>query len=340
MKKFALLLLSAICCLLSVSSVHARDEIPITFTRPQNAPYLVGQPEFNIDAEEFGTISLKINSDHSGPARLFWATSLDPQINEQKSISFSLTQGRHDYIFNLKARNQYWLGFVGQLVLFPEGGVSNLKIESAKACLGNFWTNSQAGWQEFFAFEAPQLRTVNFIYGPKINGTSVNLYLYGLILLSALWLLAYFYFRPKKKRLTWPAWSYRVVLICLVFWFSLDLRQLVDQARIIRLDFQSFWGQDLESKRRTVAFGDFYDFVRFASTQLPPGSTYTLLHQPAYYFQERAQYFLYPCKHSQQGQFLLVYDPAGTLGPRIKELTSQGYRLLTSYKKGAAIYRQ
>src|SRR3989344_4316791 len=95
-------------------SAAALDEIHIKITQAPNLPYFVGQPEMNIDAEEFDTVILKIKSNKSGTARLFWASSYDPQMNEPKSLWFSLdkTSGFKDYIFNVKSQNPNWVGFI------------------------------------------------------------------------------------------------------------------------------------------------------------------------------------------------------------------------------------
>lgn len=307
MRKFVFTVLLAI---LFQSLALAWDQINISFTHSPNTPYLIGIPEINIDAEEYNTIILKIKSNKSGTARLFWASNLDPQMNEPKSLWFFLdkSDGFKEYVFNMKSQNPYWMGFIGQILIYPENGPEGIEIKSAKAITGNIITNIKSGWREFLIFEIPQARTVNFIYGPKINGASANLYLYWLVILLTAPYAAYLLWQ-KKAKLSPALVARPMIMLCLFFWIALDSRILLDQARTVALDWQIFHGKSLDEKRALTTLGDFYSFLKFAAAKLPPGSGFDLVHPPYYYYREKANYYLYPTHYDKNSRYILVYDP-------------------------------
>jgi hypothetical protein len=326
-KPKVLLLLAIIISICSPSS--AWDQINVQFTQQPGTPYFVGQPEINIDAEEFTTLVLRIKAAQGGGARLYWATNFDPQMNQTKSLAFDLSRSNDfkEYTFNLRKQNGYWAGFVGQLLLVPENGPAGIELGPTQVIPGNFWTGFKSGWREFLVFEVPVPRTVNFIYGPKINGLSVNTYLYWLIILGSAGIAAYTYY----KKLPWQTAARNIMIVTLICWGALDLRQLLDQGRTVALDWQTYGGKSLEEKQAATCLGDLYGFLKFAAANIPTGEGFNFVHPPQYYyFSEKANYYLYPTHYDQNGRYVLVYDPNRT------EKVPSG-KLLATHKEGEYI---
>uniref|UniRef100_A0A7V3J954 Uncharacterized protein n=1 Tax=candidate division CPR3 bacterium TaxID=2268181 RepID=A0A7V3J954_UNCC3 len=337
-KKTFFIVLLLIVNLVSLSNAL---EINLSFQKVEGQPYFIGQPEMNIDAEEFDTVILKIKSSRSGTARLFWATNFDPQFNDPKSITFFIDRSESfkEYVFNVKAQNPNWLGFVSQLLVFLEEGTEGIEIEPGKAIVGNLITNIISGWREFFAYETPQLRTVNFIYGPKINGRSVNLYIYWLVILISTALIFYEFFINKK--VNWARVFKSIVVVCLFFWIVLDLRILLDQLKTAVSDWHIFAGKSLEEKRAATTLGDFYNFLRFASTNLPLGSAFYLIHPSYYYYKEKANYYLYPTYFDDKNfAQVLVYDPNHTQEKEVNDFLNKGYKVVATFKSGEYILKK
>lgn len=320
----------------------AFQEIQISFRAPENQPYFVGAPEMNIDAEEFTTVVLRMKSNKGGAACLFWATNFDPKMNDPKSIWFSLDKSNDfkEYVFNLRRQNPYWTGFVGQLLVYPENGPGGIEIESAKAIPGNLVTDIKSGWREFFIFETPQLRTVNFIYGPKINAISVNLYIYGLIIILAVFIMSYEFIKSHNINMSLETGAKKIIVICLFFWIALDFRILIDQARTAFLDAQTFYGKNLDEKRALITLGDYYGFLKFAELKLPEGSSFKLLNPPYYYYLGKANYYLYPIRFDEKADHILVYDPDRILGNQVSDYFKKGYKLFATYKEGEYILKK
>ncbi|HVN67305.1 MAG TPA: hypothetical protein VMT55_02960, partial [Candidatus Sulfotelmatobacter sp.] len=254
-------------------AAHAWDQININFSQPANTPYFIGQPEINIDAEEFTTLVLKIKAESGGIARLFWATNFDPKMNEPKSLEFTIARSARpkEYVFNLRAQNDYWAGFVGQLLVYPESNPAGIEITAAQAVPGNPVTACQSGWSEFFRYETIKARTVNIIKGPQLNGRSVNFYLYILLLLVFVPALLNGLRQAKKQALLATAQQalYATLVAAIVLAVLLEARLWLDYAKTADLDFNNLWGKTLDEKREITTGGGFYDFLLFCNKVLP-----------------------------------------------------------------------
>ncbi len=293
-------------------------EITVHFTKQPNQPYLVSS-QITVDSSEFSTVILNIKADKNSAATLMWANHYDPQFNQQKSISFDLQQGQKIYYINAQQRRPNRIAWIKGLLLYPEN--AQIEVIETKLTTGNLGTSFLSAWQEFFTFERPALRSVNFIYGPKINGQSVNLYIYFIILV---FLILTFKLGPKK-----------IILICLFFWCVLDLRAMLDQARTVKLDLAEFAGKSLDDKRAQTTLGDFYGFLKFAEAKLPYGAGFDLACPPNYYYLPKANYYLYPTHYDKNANYVLVYDPQNTLNYH-----KTGYKLFAAHKTGELILKQ
>jgi hypothetical protein len=260
---------------------HAFDQINIAVSQPPNTPYFIGMPEINIDSEEFNTMILKIRSDRNATARLFWASNLDPRMNEPKTIWFYLKKSSDykEYIFNVGSQNPYWMGFVGQFVIYPEGGTGGVEIQSARVITGNLFTNIASGWREFWGPKGREVigSTINVIPGSTIFGISINTYIYWLIGIMFTVSLAFNYMnKPKKQKDSLKALSASfgkslnyTILSILALWFILALNADYNYFNLFKDNFNKYFGRSIEDKR-AIAYGrDYYEFLRFAKEKLP-----------------------------------------------------------------------
>ncbi|MBI5078700.1 hypothetical protein HZB08_01590 [Candidatus Saganbacteria bacterium] len=306
----------------------AWDRIAFTITRPANAPYSIGQPEINIDAEEFTTLILKIKASKSGAARLFWASSYDPQMNEPKSLRFFLNKSDYpkEYVFNVKSQNPYWLGFIGQILIYPENGPEGIGIEEATAVPGNFMTNVKSGWREFWG---PRGRlvigsTINTIQSSNLFGRPIFVYLYWL---AGIIIAGFFVFAAGLAQ------TGKIAFITVViFWGLLEVSGLFNNYLEIK-DNWRFFGKSFEEKLELANTGDFYSFMRFCMENIPPQAAFDM-RIPPLYNDIKARYYLYPRKYEKEAKYLVVYDMNLEEGMAVK------YSLWKNFRGGAYIMKK
>ena len=317
------LLLFVFLLLINVSA-FAFDQINLTFTQPQNTPYFLGQPEINIDAEEFTIIILSIKSNKSGTARIFWASSYDPQMNEPKSIRFFLNKGSREYIFNVKSQNAYWMGFIGQLLIYPENGPEAIEILRAKAVTGNLITNIKSGWQEFWGPRGRLVvgHTINTIQSSNLFGRSIFVYIYWILGIIAGTALLF------KRHETGKI----VFLSIIFFWILLEISSSYNHSLQFRQDLK-YLGKSPTEKLILANTGDFYPFIRFCEKNIPENA-YFDYRIPPIYNDIKARYYLYPRKTQKGGEYLIVYD--AKVGPEI----IASYSSWKTFRDGATIMKR
>lgn len=319
------------------------DGIPVQTFVPPNTPYIVGTPQMNIYTDDFTTVIIKISSNRDVSTRLFFATSFDPQFNEPKSISFEMKRSDRpkEYIFNVRAQNKYWQGFVKQFIIFPEGGPNGISVESFSVNESSFFTSLRSGIGESMQFEPYIPRSVNFIYGPKINGRSVNAYIYVIVLLFMAILFTVKVVNSKEMGTSLLSTAKGTVILLCVFWVLLDLRLLLDNYRMFRLDQITFAGKSLDAKRGlTVAFPDYYNFIAYCGSKVPSGSPIALVHPSNYYYSEKAAYYLFPTYISNEPEYVLIYDPENSMTEKINGYYKSGFKFFAKFKDGELVLRK
>lgn len=322
----------------------AFNQINITFNRTPNTPYFLGQPEMNIDAEEFTTVVLRIKSDKSGTARLFWATNFDPRMNEPKSLWFFLDSSRDfkEYVFNVRSQNPNWSGFVGQLLVYPESGPEGIEIENGRAITGNLLTNIKSGWREFWGprgrlIEGP---TVNNMRALTLWGKPINFYIYGIILFAALLSFGYFFNSSKSLSFAWQNCGKITILAGIICWAMLFASQMVSEYHQFKLDLKRYDFNSLEEKRAIAVedFGkDFYPFLMFCKENLPGRARAKFLSsEPTGYSTGRATYFLYPIDFfAKEPDYILIFNYKNDINATIKEYP--GFKFFKKFNEGAYI---
>ncbi|MFH1387626.1 MAG: hypothetical protein ABIH50_08170 [bacterium] len=318
-----------ICFLFIFSSFAAAlDEINFSFTKPAGTPYIVGAPEMNVDAEEFTTLIIKIKSVKSGTARLFWASSLDQQMNEPKSLWFFLNKSDSpkEYVFNVKSQNPYWIGFIPQILIFPDGGSQGVEIESAKAIPGDLFTNIRSGWREFWGPKGRVVigSTINLIPSSSFFGRSINLYVYWLIGLGFLFLFTLNYYKSqkanKKTKKKDQAIFYSIfqesgkqtLFLAFFFWILLTFSSYFNYFNIFKDNFSKYFGKSIEAKREITYGKDFYKYLAFAKEKLPKKPVKFAFLSSRYAAELQARIYLIP--HvltrdiSQEAEYLLFFQ--------------------------------
>lgn len=312
---------------LARSSAFALDQINVPFNRPPNAPYFLGQPEMNIDAEEFNTVILRIRSAGSGTARLYWATNFDPKMNVPKSLWFFIDRSSDfkDYVFNIPAQNPNWAGFVGQLLVYPDSGPDGIELGPAQALPGNIFTNIRSAWREFWGPNGRVVigSTINLIPSSSVFGRSINIYCYWLTGIFFIAAFLYFLFKTQKKRkkesqfdlqAAFKRTATATICLALSLWVLLALNADLNYYRIFETNFVKYFGRPIAEKRMASYGKAYYDFLLFAKENLPKEAVNFSVVSSLYAPDLTARIFLVPHVYVRQTdkdlQYLLVFHPA------------------------------
>jgi hypothetical protein len=273
--------------------------------------------------------------------RMFFRRIGDAGFNYSNSFEFQtgLNNIYHNYLIDL-GRNPNWFGTVTQVMLSPINEEGSVEIERIGFLEPNILLAASTFWGDFFTFEMPQMRTVNFIYGPRVNRTSINLYIYYLIAALSVFFVIREFIRSQDIGVAISRNSRKIIIICIFFWIILDLRIFLDQARTAVLDTQDYYGKSLEEKRAVTTLGDFYGFLAYCDSKIPKGSGFNILHPSYYYFTEKAKYYLYPRHLDDNAAYVLVYNPDRSQDKAINEYIKKGYKMSSMFKEGEIILKR
>ncbi len=324
-----------------VEGLSSADNV-LTLRSTSSMPLLATKGNIFINASRLKFVDIKMRSDKSYmTGRMFFRRIGDPGFNYYNSFEFQtgINNMYHSNIIALN-RNPNWFGTVTQIMLSPINGEGSVKIESVDFLEPGILIAARAYWQEFFTLEVPQMRTVNFIYGQKINGTSIYLYIYCLILLISIFVISAEYVKHKDLNVIYRSASMKILTICVIFWAVLDLRVLFDQARTVMLDSQTYSGKSLEEKRALATLGDIYGFLSFSGSKIPKGSGFNTVNPPYYYFREKAVYYLYPRRVDENAAYVLVYNTDRSQDKTISEYIKKGYKTFSTFKEGEFILKK
>jgi len=319
------------------------DILSLKSTSPM--PLLMTKDNIFVNASRFKLLEIKMKSDKSYmTGRIFFRRIGDPGFNYYNSFQFQtgLNNMYHDYLIDL-GRNPNWFGTVLQIMFSPINGDGLVEVKDIKFLEPNMWAAIRSSWQEFFTFERPAPRTVNFIYGPKINGISVNTYIYSLIFLISLLLILFYWIKLNDLGKLLNITPLKIIMICFIFWLLLDARTAVDQLRSAIIDHQTFGGKSFEEKQAlstSGSFNDFYYYLRFCGEKIPHGSTYSLVVGPsAIYFIDKSRYYLYPTyEDTMEAEYVLVYDPQKTL--KADEIPGKGFKKFADFGENQYILKK
>ena len=231
-------------------------------------------------------------------------------------------------------------------MLMPVNAEASIEIKKIGLLEPNLWTMSRVRWQEFFTFERPMPRTINVIFGPKLNGISINVYIYYLIFSSSFLYLIYFSIKLRDFKSIMNSLIPKILLACFFFWVLLDVRILMDQIRYSVLNYQIFAGKSLEEKQALSTFQyyrDFYYFLKICKTKLPERALYSLVVPDGYtYFDIKARYYLYPIceirRPDEVPDYIIVYDPQKMLNG--KDVIPKGYKLFAICNEAGYIVKR
>ncbi|OGC22510.1 hypothetical protein A2291_07290 [candidate division WOR-1 bacterium RIFOXYB2_FULL_42_35] len=299
---------------LALQTISWAAEKELIFTPVPDLPYFETS-SLMIDANDFDTVVLKLKSQDSGTARFFWATSYNQQFNAPKSIWFNLKSGQHTYYFNVPSQNPNWLGWITKLLLYPETNERTITIEEANLTRGNLLTNIKSGWQEFWGPRGRKVigSTINVIFSSNIFGHSINVYIYWLLFLYFLYLVAG---QLRKGSFSWDGTGKKLVLATLFFWILLEISSSYNQWNIFRADWNIYAGKSVQEKAAASIGVDLYNFLSFCQQTVPPNTMTGVLLLPATqaHIWMKAKYYLFPVQIKDlsntniEPDFVLVYQ--------------------------------
>jgi hypothetical protein len=317
-----------------VSNISSANNI-LSFTSTSQMPLLMSSNDLFINANKLKIIIMNMRSDKSYlTGRLFFKRIGDKDFNYFNSFEFQtgINNSFKTYIINTE-RNPNWLGVITQLMFSPVNEKGSIALGSFSLSEPSLWLKISSFWQEFWTFERPVPRSINLIYAPKINGTSINLYVYYSVYILLIVSFVYYILRCFDIKHVINNVFSKAILICFIFWVLLDARILLDQVRYAVLNYQIFGGKSLEEKQAFSTFQNFYDyyyFLKICKAKLPERASYSLILPDGYiYCDVKARYYLYPIyeamKPGEVSDYIIVYGPKELL--KGKNVSPQGYKL-------------
>jgi len=330
-----------------VSSFISEEGI-VKLSSSNSFPLIISRDNLFINANRFTFLQLSMSSNKSyQTGRIFFKRIGDRDFNYMNSLELQtgLSGIYHDYLIDIK-RNPNWFGTITQLMLSPINDRGFAEIKSVIFLEPNPWLIAKASWQEFFTFERPVPRTINVIFGPQINGGSINIYIYYAIFMLSLLYLGYALFQVRNFMIAFNRVIPAMILLCFIFWVTLDARLLLDQVRYAVLNYQIFGGKSLSDKQALSTFQNFYDyyyFLDFCRSKLPERASYSLLVPDEYtYYDVKARYYLYPVHQvmspGAKSDYIIVYGPQQLF--KGKDLYPKGFKLFTKYKDEGYILKR
>ncbi|MFC1559930.1 hypothetical protein ACFLZ2_02210 [Candidatus Margulisiibacteriota bacterium] len=310
-----------------------------------NMPLLISPDNLLINSRIFTFLVIEIKTEGNyADGRLFFRHIGDKGFNYANSQEIPAGRGNifHTYVIDLK-NNPNWNGMINQLAWQPAQGIGNIDIKNVELSKGDFSLKVRSIWQQIFKFEKPVPRTINIMYGPKIGRTSINSYLYSLIILISLSLIVFYGLKFKDLNRTLNFVIPKILIICFAFWMLLDARTAVEQIRAASIDHKTFGGKNYEEKQALSTYGhyrDFYYFLKFCSSNIPAGSNYVLtVPEGYYYYGEKSKYYLYPIYlKEEKPEYIILYDPQGQL--ERKDAMPPGYSEYAKAGQGKYILKR
>ena len=320
-KRFFYIVFALVLAIYHSSALFAM-EINFKFQRPENAPYFIGVPELNIESDEFDTLKLNIRSATDTAARLFWASSLDPKMDQQKSIQFNIARSENgrDYCFTVPDQNPNWIGYIPQILIYPENNIGGITIQSGKALHGDLSSKIFSGWQEFWGPRGRSVigSTINVIPASNLFGTPINVYFYWLIAIFFGCSFAYFAYRPKPLKKKTPKIEplnsalKAALAFSLGLWIALALNSDLNYFNIFKSNLK-YAGHTLAEKREIAYGSDYYAFLDFAKQKLPPQPVKFAVLSSRYAPDLQARIFLVPHilsdLENKETNYILVFQP-------------------------------
>jgi hypothetical protein len=314
----------------------------IRISASNNFPLIINKESLYINANLNKILKIKmLSSSQYLSARVFFKRVGDRDFNNYNVVEIKTGQANkyRTYYIDLR-KNPAWTGTVTNIMINPAPSTGDCFIDHISFEEPSFYAIASSYWQEFFTFEMPQLSTFNFIYGPKINGISINTYIYWLVMILAVLLLSVNWFRSKDIYRAYAQAGRSIIIICVLFWVILDVRYIFDQSRAMALDVNTFKGKSLEEKRAIITAGDFYAYLKFCESKIPAGSGMNYVFPGYYYFREKAMYYLAPIYETNDPEYVLVYDPNGDLKDAINKKILSGFKLFAKLKEGQLILKK
>jgi hypothetical protein len=323
-------------------SVLCSEGIPVQTFIPDGTSYFVGMPQMNIYADDFTTVVIKITSAKNVPARLFFATSLDPQFNEQKSIWFNIkgSSSPKEYIFNIRSQNKYWQGFVKQFIILPESGPSGISIESLAVCGSSPISSLRSGITEFWGPSGRVLvgSSVNNMGTLTVFGSPFNYYLYAIMILASLIGFGYYSYKGKNINDALRCAGKVAIIASIACWALWQASFLITESTWLKMDVNKYGlFTSLEYKQIAATNPNFYEFLQFCKKEMPERADSRMLTaDPSNFFNTKAMYYLFPIiLTSKDPEFLIVYQNNKDVGQTVSE--NKGYKLFKEFDKGAYI---
>jgi hypothetical protein len=297
----------------------------LTISSTNSSPSIFNNLPLKILAEDADLLIIRMKTNRDGSGQFSWTSSRE-SFCPARNIDFYLQSAgkHHTYYLNLKPYLQS--AGIDHVLLLPFIGKGKAEITAFRLTRGTPGQKFLAAWQEFWGPVGRSFTGKSFyiLKSPLLFGKSVFFQLNRLILIAFLVLI--FFRRPR--------W---IIPLILALWLLMEASAAVNNWIFFKDDIRFFWGKSLDEKRTVQNEPDFYPFMKYAETNIPPDACFDIIVAPKFFCgMERARYYLFPRELVRRGEsapYLLIFG----LEPNAS--TCKVYTLIAKFKKGAYVFK-
>jgi len=361
MRKLLILFLVSIVLCIQASAVQQDDLLNTWYTwAPLNAGTIVSLEDRHLNLqsqgnfsgvynqrllslilEETDLLSFEMKTSVKGEGNVFFSTYNQSKFDQNRKLTFYLGRPNRwkTYYFNLAPYKEDW-GRVDYLLLNPFTGQGTAQIRSLRVVKGNIYQKFLAAVQEFLGPQGRKIvgYTINTMQNPVLFGKNIFYYLYGMLGLVFLIILAgetKIWLAAKKKAPFQEIFlriGKNMFIAVLILWLLLEMSSWYTNWLNLQDDLPLL-GKSLDEKRAMVNTGDFYAFIKFCEDQIPNQATFDI-RIPPLYNDIKANYYLLPRFRQKDGEYMVVYDKP------VEDEVWHNYEMQAKFRDGAFILRR
>ena len=193
----------------------------------------------------------------------------------ESNFGYDFDTGRDDKFnkiwINL-TRHGAWQGNIREVLIILGTDSNSASIKSIRFIHGNFFEKIKAWWGDFSRYYDPRLGSCFVMASPFFVRTSFTLFFlpfYWWFLGGSIVVYALLYFIKIDARILKVIIAIFILVILLV-WGLLDLRNNVYYLKSIGRNISLYWGKSLQEKRGIITGNqEFIDFMKFVDENIP-----------------------------------------------------------------------
>ncbi|MFH1541818.1 MAG: hypothetical protein ABIE84_01865 [bacterium] len=262
-------------------------------------------PNSNIDANLFDVCVLELTQAVAyEPGAMLFTSQYFPQFSYNLRFDFdSGPANRLNKIYIYAPSHRAWVGIIKDILIIPSTNGPMPELQRVLFIRSNPWTKIRALSSNFTRYYDPKLGSVFALASPLFFNNSYNVlmgpWIWGIIAILLAVAIGCAIYKPDP--IIFKISLLGFIILFLLLWLILDLRNNTYYLKGMRRDASQYWGKSLSDKRGIVNLSsDFISFMRFCDEAIPsdgkiinyvsekiPGTADGALHHTQLYFNLR-----------------------------------------------------